>query len=245
MTSNAETSPPGTAFNLRGPRIAAVGTNPVCRERGGISSTSSSVVSTSQEVITELAAAHVSAVCWLRNLPPQVATACDALARTDLDELDVINRPSRLPLERAASPFVGAVNAWMLRDFERAVSFVAEVGKARTLRFVFGTVATDKCRKFHCDSLRYRLVTTYAGPGTEWLADEDVDREALARLLPCAETSNRLVVREPTAVNRALAGDVLLMKGAMHDGVEGTVHRSPPIEGTRERRLLLAISTVD
>jgi hypothetical protein len=131
------------------------------------------------------------------------------------------------------------------RDLERAVALVSRAARARALRFTFGSVAHDKCRKFHCDMLRYRLVTTYAGPGTEWLADEDVDRDALARLIPCAETSNRLVVRAPGSVNRAHAGDVLLMKGALDAPCGGAVHRSPPIEASGERRLFLAISTVD
>jgi len=224
---------------------ASMSARPVCRADVAAVARSSSVVSTRADVFDALAADHVNVACWLRDLPQPVAKACEAIALAGIDEVDVTDRPSRLPLEHALRPFAGAAHAWLHRDLERAVALVSRAARARALRFTFGSVAHDKCRKFHCDMLRYRLVTTYAGPGTEWLADEDVDRDALARLIPCAETSNRLVVRAPGSVNRAHAGDVLLMKGAMDARCGGAVHRSPPIEASGERRLFLAISTVD
>ena len=39
-------------------------------------------------------------------------------------------------------------------------------------------VRTDSCRKFHADYVTARLITTYAGEGTDWLADADAARVA-------------------------------------------------------------------
>jgi hypothetical protein len=245
MTFASTNLPLLDALSLRRSRDAGGGERPVCRTDAPAVARSSSVVATRPRVLDAALADHVNVACWLRDLPALVASAAEALANSGVEELDVTERAERLPLDRVARPFVGAAREWVRRDLERLVAVVARLGAARALRLTFGSVAHDKCRKFHCDMLRYRLVTTYAGPGTEWVADEDVDRDALARLIPCAETSNRLVVRDPGSINRAHAGDVILMKGARRAGGAGAVHRSPPIESTGQRRLFLAVSTVD
>jgi hypothetical protein len=233
------------SLSLRRSRGAGGGAQRVCRMAAPAVARSSSVVATRPRVLDAALADHVNVAVWLRDLPAPIASTAAALAASGVDEIDVTERAERLPLDRVVRLFDSAAREWVRRDLERLVAVVARIGAARALRLTFGSVAHDKCRKFHCDMLRYRLVTTYAGPGTEWVADEDVDRDALARLIPCAETSNRLVVRDPGGVNRAHAGDVILMKGARRAGGAGAVHRSPPIEATGERRLFLAISTVD
>ena len=40
---------------------------------------------------------------------------------------------------------------------------------------------TDGCRKIHTDFVSLRLLCTYAGPGTDWLPNEDLVREHLGR----------------------------------------------------------------
>jgi hypothetical protein len=245
MTFASTPSPLLESLSLRRSRGAGGGAQPVCRTDAPAVARSSSVVATRPRVLDAALADHVNVACWLRDLPAPIASAAAALAASGVEEIDVTEHVERLPLDRVARFFDSAAGEWVRRDIERLVAVIAQVGAARALRLTFGSVAHDKCRKFHCDMLRYRLVTTYAGPGTEWVADEDIDRDALAKLIPCAETSNRLVVRHPRCVNRARAGDVILMKGARRPGGAGAVHRSPPIEATGERRLFLAISTVD
>lgn len=238
------------------PRLPAIASSPtvsshaeprerLCREALRARARSTSLVSTQDGVLDAIAMGDVNVACWLRDLPAAVAVACAAVARTAWEGVDVTERASRMPIDDALSRFEEPVRTWLARDVRRLVATVARAGDARALRMTFGAASTDKCRKFHCDMVRYRLVTTYAGPGTEWLANEDVDRDALERLIPCAETSNRLVVRDPLAVNRAHAGDVLLMKGARDARTGGAVHRSPPIEHLGARRLVLVVSTVD
>lgn len=43
----------------------------------------------------------------------------------------------------------------------------------------------------------------------------------------------------------AVPGDVIVMKGALHPGHRGAVHRSPPIEGTGRIRVVPIASTVE
>jgi hypothetical protein len=94
------------------------------------------------------------------------------------------------------------------------------------------------------DYVRYRLITTYVGPGTEWVPEEAVRREALDHPTDCPCDANKEIVRDPSAIRHAVPGEVIVMKGALHPGRRGAIHRSPAIEGTGRVRVLLIASTV-
>jgi hypothetical protein len=98
-------------------------------------------------------------------------------------------------------------------------------------------VNDDACRRFHVDRTRLRLICTYRGPGTEWLDDGQVDREALMGHLP-----NESILRHGHPA-RMEAGWVGLMKGELFPGNQGLglVHRSPPILDTGETRVLFCL----
>ena len=74
------------------------------------------------------------------------------------------------------------------------------------------------CPKFHCDYAVVLLITTYAGPGTEYILADDT-----------------------ATVRRADSGSLVLLKGRRHPTHADTVHhRSPPVvAGTR--RLVMAM----
>jgi hypothetical protein len=91
-------------------------------------------------------------------------------------------------------------------------------------------VTTDSCRKFHADYVRARLITTYVGPGTDWLDSKDAQAAARGD--------------EPSRINRMKAGDVGLFKGKLAS-LHPAIHRSPPISATGEQRLLLVLNPVE
>ena len=90
-------------------------------------------------------------------------------------------------------------------------------------------VRTDSCRKFHADYVTARLITTYAGEGTDWLDEADALRVAAG--MP------------PVRINRLAAFDVGLFKGKLATD-SPAIHRSPPIAGTGAARLLLVLNPV-
>lgn len=126
-------------------------------------------------------------------------------------------------------------------DIARLVDRLRAVTGRPLLQASLATVDTDKCRKFHVDYRSIRLVCTYAGPGTEWVDDAGVDRSMLGQPSPCIDRANAKIVTRPGAVHRALPGDVILLKGELGNEGRGVVHRSPPIEATRDRRLVLTL----
>ena len=91
------------------------------------------------------------------------------------------------------------------------------------------TLSAPMCPKFHADAVVCRLLTTISGIGTEWIREEDVDREILDGFehdeepLKTAKTIRHL---EPLALS--------LLKGGMWQrGFGGVVHRSPHDTGMR------------
>ncbi|WP_437590337.1 DUF1826 domain-containing protein [Sorangium sp. So ce1000] len=149
--------------------------------------------------------------------------------------------PTQLVAATPPSPEREALAA-DIADLARRYARLA--GCAR-VRAELAVQARDGCRKFHADYVGLRLLCTYAGPGTEWIPNEAVRREMLARPgVPIAE-ANRAIVAFSGAVRFAATGEVLLLKGEVFPGNagNGAVHRSPPVEAAGARRLLLTLDS--
>ncbi|RZM37430.1 MAG: DUF1826 domain-containing protein [Sphingomonas sp.] len=86
-------------------------------------------------------------------------------------------------------------------------------------------VVGDACKRWHADYVSVRLICTYRGSGTQW-----IERSVETADAPAVETSQSLA-----------PGAVGLFKGRILAGEQAIVHRSPPIAGTGEERLLLVI----
>ncbi len=191
---------------------------------------------------------HTNACRWRRALAPEVLVGLSALtealgqarAAQIADDGPAAGLLDELTL--AAPPKLAA---WLAHDIEKLrVVFRTLDASARTVARL-EVVTTDKCRRFHADYKTLRAVCTYAGPGTEWVENTKVDRVALVDR--CERTpmnvQNERIVPDRGAVQHASPGDVILLKG---DGfgehpAGGAVHRSPPIEAARLKRLVLTL----
>ncbi|WPN57982.1 DUF1826 domain-containing protein [Pseudomonas sp. P9_31] len=90
------------------------------------------------------------------------------------------------------------------------------------------------CPRFHVDHVPVRLITTYAGIGSQWLKEGAMDRRQLGK--PDAEP------QDDSLIQQIASGEVALLKGEKWHGNEGfgLIHRSPqPPPG--ERRLILTL----
>jgi len=122
--------------------------------------------------------------------------------------------------------------AYALQTFGRLVGgdvFAAELAVLRN----------DACRRFHVDQHRLRWVSTFVGPGTQWLIDDDT---TLA-LSPSALADD---IGDQVRIRQVAPGEVFVMKGKGHEprapGRGGPLHRSPPIAARGARRLLLTLT---
>jgi len=93
------------------------------------------------------------------------------------------------------------------------------------------TIRHDACWKFHRDNVSARLLTTYRGPGTEWVTPSH-QHDSLSQ-----QKSYRGPVQQ---FPRHAVG---LFKGSRDASDKGIVHRSPPIVGTGQTRLVLCLNS--
>lgn len=173
----------------------------------------------------------VNLAIWQRGLTPQLAAAAWQLLRAADGEVR---------LNVAASDVAAALNAALLAANWPAVpALVADVAELAMLAaplmqthavdLRLEIVTGDACRKFHADYVPLRLITSYAGPGSQWLSNDDA--AALAQGIAI----------EQLEVRQLLAGEVALFKGKLLTD-SPIIHRSPPIAGTGQRRLVLVIN---
>ena len=137
---------------------------------------------------------------------------------------------------------VDSVAAAMLgADIHRLCEMFAELLCADELMISLEGPDEATCPRFHVDRVGVRMLVTYAGPGTEWLPDEHVDRRWLGEAGHGRPDHENGVMLPHAEVQRVSPFEVVLLKGEAWPGAEnfGAVHRSPDPAGGR--RVLLRV----
>ena len=106
-------------------------------------------------------------------------------------------------------------------------------------------LSDSMCPKFHVDRVPCRLITTYLGDCTQWLANDKVDRRKLGLGSVGLSDADSGLYSSPDAIQTLAPGDVALLKGESWEGNEGAglVHRSPTVV-TGQQRLLLTLDFI-
>ena len=104
------------------------------------------------------------------------------------------------------------------------------------------TLDRAMCPKFHVDRVPCRLVTTYQGAATQWLAHQSVNREKLGIGSDGLPDDQSGLYKSESDIQQLNCDDVALLKGEVWEANEnaGLVHRSPAL-AAGERRLLLTL----
>jgi hypothetical protein len=212
-------------------------------QRGAIRSTQVSHLGDAQIILEP----HVHACVVSRRLPADLQRDFQRMIHGEAFEL----HRDAVQGGRDADDLVRDLRAGPARDFlrddvERLAALYGALCEGTRPRVGLLVVDSDACAKFHTDHVGLRLIVTYCGPGSEWVAEEGVDRRYLGCELPLAEANARIAF-DAGAVRRAAPGDILILKGDAWpgNGGRGVVHRSPPIQGTRIRRLVLKLDDLD
>lgn len=157
---------------------------------------------------------------WLDGLDPdllpqgRVVLPANAVADTVRHLFDMSGLPP------------GSERDWLLDDIASLAELFTGLMSARSLRLRLDVVTTNACRKFHIDAITARLVCTYRGTGTQYGISTDGN--------------------DPRRVFTVPTGAPILSRGALwpEQPTAGLLHRSPPIEGTGESRLVLVLDPV-
>lgn len=184
-------------------------------------------------------------VCQLRRpLPAAIERGLRGLSELDSFERKRVIR-SASDLAWLAEPLGAERAAVLAPDLERWLEAFRGLCESTSVTGSVVVTRHDDCRKYHVDWVGLRLIVTYAGPGTEWVADEGVNRAALQVPWRSVAAINRRIVPDPGRVRCAGVGDVLVLKGESYPGNagRGAVHRSPPIAHEKGVRLLFKLTS--
>lgn len=188
------------------------------------------------EVFTEFFSNDVNVCAWQRELPVSIG------------EYSLLLSQHKIKIIRALEPaeIVAALSV-LLPESKHKYAFLNDLhllSEMMTYLFDCSSVGLrlislnqSMCPNFHTDKISGRLVCTYLGKGTEWLANE-----TLLDLLPSEQSLTQSKCDEQHLIMHAQQGDVLLLKGDAWPGNEGkgAVHRSP-WNMAQESRLLLTL----
>lgn len=130
----------------------------------------------------------------------------------------------------------GLSDSPVLKDIESLLQNFQEVTGARVFRILLSTVHSNMCKRFHTDINDLRMLCTYSGKGTLWVAESPDVKTTL-------DGENGNADPHPDSIRQAKAGEVLILKGALYPNARPVVHRSPSIEAEGKVRLLLRIDT--
>ncbi|MGY2291564.1 DUF1826 domain-containing protein [Pseudomonas sp. SDO528_S397] len=189
-------------------------------------------------VLTDILEDGVNMAVWQRQLPVHIAEFGALLV--------ALGEPlaESLVIELAddeATPDLRHL-ASTCRDLEGYEGFIADVSwlvsafacllGARRIGIRLRLLDKAMCPRFHVDHVPVRLITTYAGVGSEWLREGAMDRRRLSQ--PDAEPVDN--------IEHIRCGEVALLKGEKWHGNEGNglIHRSPSLQAD-ERRLILTL----
>ena len=196
-------------------------------------------------VLDAIAQPTVSIAVYRRPLPEMMLGELSCWAREHDPSYDEVVQPEAWDVASAMAQLTHAgARSWLEADVTQLLARFVALAETPRVRIALRAVQTDACRKFHVDFVHMRLITTYVGPGTEWLPHHAARREVLEHPPDCPCDANQAIVRARRAVRHARTGDVLLMKGERHGHGAGTVHRSPPIEAAGATRLVLTLTSV-
>jgi hypothetical protein len=192
------------------------------------------------DVLAEVLRDEVNLAIWQRRLPavPGAFAAALLVRGEPLAESMVLElaHPESAPKLDSLLARYGELpgHAAFLADIGWLVGAFACLVDAKRIGLRLRVLDKAMCPRFHVDHVPVRLITTYAGVGSQWLKEGAMDRRQLGQAAAEPEDAGQ--------IQQIASGAVALFKGEKWHGNEGfgLIHRSPqPAPG--ERRLILTL----
>lgn len=183
------------------------------------------------EGLAQIGTPGCAATIWRRQIGSGFQTWIDALDPTHLPKGRLVLRPKAVleafgHLCDIAGMEEAPERSWLGNDIAKLANRFAKIMRAPYLQLRVDTISTNACRKFHIDAIHARLICTYRGTGTQY----GISRDG----------------RDPKRVFTLATGVPMIMRGTLwpQNPPSGLLHRSPPIEGTGETRLVLVLDPI-
>ena len=172
----------------------------------------------------------VNITIWKRKLDISIQQAAEEILLKD-PNFKISLVPQSHEIEKSLFSELGSSKniLALIRDITKLAKLFCDLFEMDRAWIRLDAIKKPMCPRFHTDSLKCRLVTTYVGPATEWLSNDVVDRSKLGsgnNGLPDNESG---LFKSNADINQLATGDVALLKGNGWKGNEGAgiVHRSP------------------
>lgn len=188
-------------------------------------------VADTPESLSAFQSPDCAAAIWRRQPSPSFQDWIDRLDPARLPRTRMILPPDAVCdavgelCDTAGTP-KGVERTRLVDDIAALADIFAGLMRAPFLRLRLDVVTTNACRKFHIDAITARLICTYRGTGTQYG-------------ISAGGAEPREVFIVPT-------GAPILLRGTLWPSSprSGLLHRSPPIEGTGETRLILVLDPI-
>ena len=189
----------------------------------------------SDNVLRSIHRTNVDLAIWRRELPSALTSWLEASPICDWPGL----RQNLTPAE-VAGALRRHFNAAGVKDCDGRTLLIDDVKQLTKLytdllrvgqvNLRLEPVRDDACTKFHRDCVKARLITTYRGPGTEWITVDNVSKALSMQHNYDGE------------LRHVSTGSVAIFKGCLGGGEYGVHYRSPRISPGRLSRLLLCVN---
>ena len=164
------------------------------------------VIASTETVLLATRLADVALAIWLRDLPGGWKREVAPLLQAGTFRAQGEGTPENA-VDAVAATLPAPASMDLLADALRLARMFGALTRTEHLRIRLDGISGDACRKFHVDAVGFRLLVTYAGPGTQWTMG---DPEAGA------------------APHDVPTGAVALFRGRGQPGGH-VLHRSPPL----------------
>ncbi|MFT6456433.1 MAG: hypothetical protein ACJAY6_003344, partial [Yoonia sp.] len=183
------------------------------------------------ENLNILAKPGCAAAIWQRQPLPAFQTWIDGVDPENLPSAWLILKPQRVLsvlsglCDTSLMP-EGPHRQRLIEDIAALSHLFCDLMDAPYVRLRLSRVTANACRKFHIDAMTARLVCIYRGIETQY--------------------GNSVDGADPERIFTVPTGTPILLRGTLwpEQPRAGLLHRSPPIEGSGETRLVLVLDPI-
>jgi len=183
------------------------------------------------ENLNILATPGCAAAIWQRQPLPAFQAWINGLEATILPSVHQILKPQdviTVLTEVCDKSLVEGRSHWrrLIMDIADLSKLFCDLMAAPYIRLRLEPITSNACQKFHIDAITARLVCTYRGTGTQY--------------------GNSVDGADPERIFTVPTGTPILLRGTLwpEQPRASLLHRSPPIEGSGETRLVLVLDPI-
>ena len=185
--------------------------------------------------LDQIKSPFIDLVIWHRTLPDHFLNWLECLPASNLPQIRVLVAPSAVrsaldPMLDACGLPISAMRDFLVSDISELVHAFSIITESELVDVRLEHIDHDSCWRFHTDVVDLRLLTTYLGPGTEWVNPANAEDAII----------NQKKYLGP--LEHLKLAEVAMFKGKKASQTNGIVHRSPPIADSGDSRLLLCLN---